>query len=187
MIDSRASSRRPQRATRTKETGRPRAKKTLGLVTASLLALAATFALAPASHAQNSLLDIDDLRARVEPVPPSLQETGVTQTRLDSLLFTWLETSGVPALPPNDQSREGLLRLNTTHLIHSGWYVVQLSLEFSRASTLASDPNTSVVATVWSRDALVMAKKKKIWGEVHDALDEILAEFVNDYRGAHPQ
>jgi hypothetical protein len=160
-------------------------RKAVTAASLALLALVATFVLAPPSHgAPNSLLDIDDLRARVEPVPPSLQETGVTQTRLDSLLFTWLEASGVPALPPNNDSREGLLRLNVTHLFHSGWYVAQLSLEFSRTTTLASDPNTNVVATVWSRDALVMAKKKKLWGEVHDALDEILSGFVHDYRGA---
>jgi hypothetical protein len=157
-------------------------------VAAAILAIViATFVIAAPSHAANSMLNIDDLRARVEPVPPSLQETGVTQTRLDSLLFTWLEESGVPALPPNGESREGLLRLNVTHLFHSGWYVVQLSLEFSRASTLVSDPNTTLVATVWSRDALVMAKKKKVLNEVRDSLDEVLSEFIRDYRGAHPQ
>lgn len=167
---------------------RDRARTARAAVTTAILALAATFLLAPPSYAApNAMLDIDDLRARVDPVPPSLQEAGVTQSRLDSLLFTWLEASNVPALPPNDESREGLLTLDATHLFHSGWYVVRLSLEFSRASTLVSDPTTTIVATVWSRDALVMAKKRKLWDEVRESLDEMVSGFIHDYRAAHPQ
>jgi len=155
---------------------------------ASALAFAAgTASAAPRTERVNPLSGAGELRVRVDRIPPSLEETGVSHARLDSLLFARLAAERVAAVAPQDDSREGLLTLSVAYLIHSGWHITSLALDYSRATALISDPNTHVTATVWSRSSLVIAKKKKLLPEVEGAVDEMLAAFVEDYRAANPR
>ncbi|MFN0151405.1 MAG: hypothetical protein ACKVU1_11945 [bacterium] len=160
----------------------------VAILASGILGLARGAAIAaPRAERVNPLSGAGELHARVERIPPSLEETGVTHARLDSLLFARLAAGRVTAAEPQDDSREGLLTLSVTYLLHSGWHIASVDLNYSRATALISDPNTHLTATVWSRSGIVIAKKKKLLAEVESTLDEMLAEFVEDYRAANPR
>lgn len=142
---------------------------------------------APGASRVSALAGAGELRARVDRVTPSLEETGVTHARLDSLLFARLAAERLAAVAPPDDSREGLLTLSVSYLIHSGWHIASIELAYSRAAALISDPNTHITATVWSRSGVVIAKKKKLLPEAQSAVDEMIADFVEDYRAANPR
>jgi hypothetical protein len=144
----------------------------------------------PGTHAAtnlggaSSLIAIAEVPVRIDLIQPSLEETGVTRQRLDSLAVARLEGASIPIVRAGDDRRDALLSIQTSYLIHSGWHIVSLSLYFTRRATLASDAATTVRATVWSRDAVVIARKKKLAGEVLSALAEQIDAFAEEYRAA---
>lgn len=165
-------------------------------VRAALAALVAAFVAAsapapalaaPRTGAASSLLAVAEIRTRVESLLPSLEETGVTRERLDSLVVARLREAGVPVARAAENARENLLAVQATYLINSGWHIVSLSLYFTRSAALEADASTIVQATVWSRGAVVVARKKKIREEVVRSLEQAIDEFAQEYRAANPR
>jgi hypothetical protein len=140
---------------------------------------------APPTGAASALLALPNVGVRVEEVTPSLEETGVTRARLDSLVTARLAEAKVPSLRAADGAREGVLAVHATYVVNSGWHIVSLSLYFTRSAALEAEPTTIVKATVWSRGAVVIARKKKLWQEVERALGEQVGEFTKDYNQAN--
>jgi len=157
-------------------------------VAASIAAFVPTSALAaPRTGAASSLLAVAEVRTRVEGLLPSLEETGVTRERLDSLVVARLREAGVPVARAAENARESLLAVQATYLINSGWHIVSLSLYFARSAALEADASTIVQATVWSRGTVVVARKKKIRDEVVRSLEQAIDEFAQEYRAANPR
>lgn len=135
----------------------------------------------------SSLLAVEQVATRVDPVDASLGEAGVTREMLRLRLLSLLRDAEVNSVDAGEGLRDHTLSLQATYVLNSGWHVVSLSLYFTRAAALAADPSTTITATVWSRSTLIVARKKKVLGEVETALANLVTEFSEDYKVANPR
>jgi hypothetical protein len=161
-----------------------------------LAAFAAVACLAPiaASRASaapaSALLGLDSVHVRIEGVTPSVEETHLTRAGIDSLLMSHLGAGGIAAAAAPRGARaheDGVLSLDVTYLMQSGWHIASVTLSLGRSAHLDADPATTITSTVWSRGTVVVARKKKLAAEATAAIADLAAEFVRDFRSANPR